>query len=318
MPKPKRRPTKATPGPFLKISLFNGRRELFDPTKEILLRIRDGLQKEAARFLKGNIFHVSVAFHDNLADNYTVLASTDGYYDVGFFPVKISASGDTAVDLMLIPKRNKLTFADWPEVLASYPYICQFIGCGLQPPDAQARYEQLKSDKPNVLAALLNLTVAMSQIHLRSGTPLDYIKLLKWDQSMAQDRFFAYCDPELINEVELAVKSKIFTPEPGPGLFHPGATRSYKQKQFGEANVQLTFHEGDKNTIGGVECIAVEPDIDYYQDLGAHTLFEVIPNTLTHGLTDPRTAYVLRWVAGRQAGFPEFNPPYTIDELEEK
>jgi hypothetical protein len=56
----------------------------------------------------------------------------------------------------------------------------------------------------------------------------------------------------------------------------------------------------------------VEPDIDYFMDGGAHTLFEVIPNTITHGLTDPKKVYALRWIAGRHAGVPEFAPPYAI------
>jgi hypothetical protein len=43
-----------------------------------------------------------------------------------------------------------------------------------------------------------------------------------------------------------------------------------------------------------------------------HTLLEVIPNAITHGLTDPKEVYVLRWIAGRHAGVPEFTPPYTI------
>lgn len=81
-----------------------------------------------------------------------------------------------------------------------------------------------------------------------------------------------------------------------------------------EANVQLTFHEKDTETICGVPCIKVEPDIDYYKDLGAHALLEMIPNAITHGLTDPKKAYVLRWIAGRHAGVPEVAPPYTIAE----
>jgi len=100
-----------------------------------------------------------------------------------------------------------------------------------------------------------------------------------------------------------------FRPEPNPGLFHPDATSSFKQVQFGEAN-QLTFHEKDIKKIDGVDCIKVEPDIDYFQDLGAHTLLEVIPHSITHGLTDPKKVYVLRWIAGRHAGVPEFAPPH--------
>ena len=41
----------------------------------------------------------------------------------------------------------------------------------------------------------------------------------------------------------------------------------------------------------------VEPDIDYYQDLGADAILEVIPNALTHSLTDPTEVYVLCWIA---------------------
>jgi hypothetical protein len=58
--------------------------------------------------------------------------------------------------------------------------------------------------------------------------------------------------------------------------------------------------------------VKVEPDIDYYKDLGAHALLEVVPNKLSGGLTDPRQVYVLRWIAGRRAGVPEFDPLYTI------
>jgi hypothetical protein len=101
----------------------------------------------------------------------------------------------------------------------------------------------------------------------------------------AQDRFFAWCDPRLIDQVEIGAAAHQFAVENNPGLFHPAS--SWKQIEFGEANVQLTFHEGDKQTIGDVECIMVEPDIDYFRDLGAHAIFEVIPNAITHSLTNP-------------------------------
>ena len=121
-----------------------------------------------------------------------------------------------------------------------------------------------------------------------------------------------YADKSLVDQVRRAAMEGEFAPEPSPGLFHPNATSSFKQVQFGEANVQLTFHEKDTKKIDGAQCIKVEPDIDCYQDLGAHTILEVIPNSITHGLTDPKEVYVLRWIAGRHAGIPEFDPPYTI------
>ena len=54
-------------------------------------------------------------------------------------------------------------------------------------------------------------------------------------------------------------------------------------------------------------------DIDYYKDLLAHALLEVIPNGFTGGLTDPMAVYVLRWVAGQHAGIPQFDPLYTVE-----
>jgi hypothetical protein len=78
--------------------------------------------------------------------------------------------------------------------------------------------------------------------------------------------------------------------------------------------VQLTFHEGDKQVIDGVSCVRIEPDIDYYKDPLAHAILEVLPNAITGGLSNPEVVYVLRWMAGRHAGVPEFAPPYTIVE----
>jgi len=111
--------------------------------------------------------------------------------------------------------------------------------------------------------------------------------------------------------VRVAAAQGKFAAENNPGAFHPGATSSWKQVQFDEANLQLTFHEGDTQTIDGVDCVLIEPDIDYYKDLISHTLLEVIPNFFTGGLTHPEVVYVLRWIVGRRAGV-DFNPPYVI------
>jgi hypothetical protein len=53
--------------------------------------------------------------------------------------------------------------------------------------------------------------------------------------------------------------------ENAPADLHPGATRSYKQIRFGEANVQLTFHENERLEVDGVSCVMVELDIDYFK-----------------------------------------------------
>jgi len=112
--------------------------------------------------------------------------------------------------------------------------------------------------------------------------------------------------------VKLAAAHGEFAREPGFDLFHHGATDSYKQTQFGEANLQLTFHANDTKMVDGVSCIKMEPDIDYFQDMLAHGLLEVAVNGISGSLTNPRQVYVLRWIAGRHAGVPEFNPPYVL------
>ena len=296
----------------LKIRVFDGTRNPFPAATNVLYRVFDANQKEVVEEeRKTAVLSCEFPFNDNFMDNYTVIAFSDGYQQAGFTPVKLSNTTPTVLDLMLIPKDGHFNFAQatWDWIKANLP----FMTSGGSDAEGQTRYENLMEDKPNSLAALLNITTAMKAIQLPQRTPLDYLRQLKWDDTLAQDRFFAYCDPRLIDQVRIAATQGEFAPETSPAFFHPGATASWKQIQFGEANVQLTFHEGDRQAIEGVNCILVEPDIDYYKDLAAHTLLEVIPNALTGGLTNPEMVYVLRWIAGRHAGVPEFSPPYTIE-----
>jgi hypothetical protein len=297
----------------LQLRIFDGTRQLFSKPANFLVRIVDGQQNQQVwkEFPSPDLTFDDLPFYDNLFDNYTVVVSADGYQQAGFVPVKLSNEYVTTLDLMLIAKDPGFSFvnARWPAAKTKFP----FLGSDVSDAAGEARYDGLvEAEKP--LACLLNLGEAMSQIALAQGTPLDYIKQVRWDApyAPAQDRFFGWCDVALIDQVKVAAAAGKFAVENAPGLFHPGATSSWKQIQFGEANVQLTFHENDKMVIGGVNCVMIEPDIDYYRDLGAHTIFEVIPNGLTHSLTEPSEVYVLRWIAGQTAGIPEFAPMYTI------
>src|SRR5262249_40156839 len=255
-------------------------------------------------------------FHDNFGDNYAVVASADDYLQAGFFPVKVNPAAPAVVDIMLLGKNATFNFrsANWRRLKSDHPDFASLLAAGtLDDASAGDRYGQLLENNPKVLACFFNLVTAMSQIHLPSKTPLDYIKELIWDETMGQDRFFAWADPAVIDQVIQATAHGEFAPEVGTAAFHAGATRSWKQIQFGEANVPLTFHENDRKTIDGLDCVMIEPDIDYFKDLAAHALLEVITNKVTNSLTDPRQVYVLRWIAGRHAGVPDFEPPYTIE-----
>ena len=294
------------------VTLYDGTRQ---PIKSgnFLIRIFDGFQNQLFDDYKRAATTVfRLPYRNNLQDNCRVLASAKGYVGAGFAPVTLSLTAVAMVDLMLLEHGADFKFQPWAEMKVNDPIVSAFIAAGSSEGDAQKHYDNLRENKTAALASLLNLATAMKTIHLPSKTPLDYFKEILCDESLAQDRFFGYADKFLVDQVRRAAMEGEFAPEPSPGLFHPNATSSFKQVQFGEANVQLTFHEKDTKNIGGVQCVKVEPDIDCYQDLGAHTILEVIPNSITHGLTDPKEVYVLRWIAGTHSQVPEFSPPYTI------
>jgi hypothetical protein len=305
----------------LNINLFSGARTSLPAGTEVLLTLRDGNQQTVSLpnngfFRDSRISISALPYFNNFGDQYAVVASADGYQQAGFYPVTVNPANPTVVDIMLLKKDASFNFrnAIWSKLTGNYPSYASLLRSGAED-DAAAedRYGQLMEERPQVLACYFNLVTAMSQIQLPDKTPLDYIQELIWDETMQQDRFFAWAEPALIDQVIQATAHGAFTPEAGTAAFHTGATRSWKQIQFGEANVQLTFHENNRKTIGGVDYVMVEPDIDYYKDLLAHAILEVATNKLGGSLTDPRQVYVLRWIAGRHAGVPNFEPPYTLE-----
>jgi hypothetical protein len=295
----------------LTVNIFDGTRQPFG-NNSILYTIFDGNQKQLFRDERDSpAVQFDLPFYNNFGDNHRVIAFAKNHYQAGYVPVPLSPFHSTTLDLMLLPKNNTFNFADarWDNVKEILP----FLAYGVSEDEGRNRYSDLMENRPKSLAALLNITTAMSQIFLSgSDTPLSHIKQIVWDDTVAQDRFFAYADAQLINEVRAAAARGLFAPEHGSALFHPGATASWKQVLFGEGDVQLTFHENDTKKIEGVDCVLLEPDIDLYKDLGAHFLLEVVPNKFTGGLTNPEAVYVLRWIAGQQHGVPEFAPPFTI------
>jgi len=298
------------------VSVFDGTRQPIPKKIGLIIRIIDGNQNQvsAASHEGPSILFRDLPFYDNFGDNYTVIVSADGYIQAGFTPVKLSAGTVQHIDLMLLPRDGNFNFsaARWETLQATSSRQFQVLSHGAENDlRARDRYTALMEDRPASLAALLNIATASADIHLPSGTPMTYVKALDWD-GIRDDRFFGWADTALLEQVKRAAEQGAFAREWGQGVFHPGATSSYKQVQFGEANVQVTFHENDLRKVDGVSCLRVELDIDYYKDSLGHTFLEVLPNTITQGKTDPKTVSVLRWTAGRTAGVPEFDPPYTI------
>ncbi len=308
----------ASAGPCgLTVNLFSGDRKPFPTTTEVLLTVIDGNQKQVHRdgHKASSVTLGGLPFYDNFGDNYTIVASAKGYSQAGFTPVKVSPRVSAVADIILVKKNGGYNFSDakWDQLNATRPDFTRLLSAGAgSAKSARDAYSNLIEDRPAALACIFNILTAMEQIHLPNQTPLQYLTQMIWDKA-AQDRFFAWGDRKLVDQVVRCAEAKVFTPEPASSLFHPGATRSYKQTQFGEANVQITFHENDTQTIGGVDCVMVEADIDYYRDPLSHSLLEVVINKVTHGLTDPRQVYVLRWMAGRHGGVPNFEPPYYLE-----
>ena len=314
-------PSPATGGRAM-VNVFDGTRQLYSGESQLLITVRDGNQKvQSDRFHgQASVFFTGLPLFNNFGDDYTFLASTDGYKDAGYFPVKLAANVDQIVDLMLIPKSSAFHFAKatWNALGDSRPELKTLLGAGAVDEEAARRYGDIQEDQGGaILACLLNITTAMQQIHLAQGTAFDYLMSILWerngDHAMAQDRFYAWADPKLIDQIERAMHQPRPEFAKAPFGLHQGATGSYKQIEFGEANVQLTFHENDRMEIGGVNCVVVEPDIDYFKDTAAHLLLEVAVNAFG-SVTDPKAVCALRWIAGRRAGVPEFDPLYTIEE----
>jgi hypothetical protein len=305
------------------VNIFSGARTPLPAGTRVLLTLRDGNQNTVSLpnngYFKVPTINVEERpFFDNFGDNYSVVAWAKGYSQAGFTPVKANPQAPAIVDIMLLRKDATFNFRDarWDSLKQNHPDYAALLTAGAaSDAAAEDRYTQLMEKQPAVLACFFNLVTAMSQVFLPIGTPLDYIRELIWDdseqQGMKPDRFFAWADRKLIDQV-IQAGPKQFAPEVGTALFHSGATRSWKQVRFGEANVQLTFHEGQTQKINGVDCVVVEPDIDYYKDPLAHAIIEVALNAVTHSLTNPRQVYVLRWMAGRHAGVPNFDPPYFL------
>lgn len=317
----------ATPTGSILINLVDGTRQPLSAGVKWSATIHDGRPPSQwkQRTVQGSgspELVKGLTYFDNFFDQYTVIVRAKRYHDAAWMPANISPARPAAVHLMLLPKDGHVNFsgAGWQTLSSQRPRFAEILSSGTD--DPATRYDNLMDEPEGLkLACLLNLLTAMSQIILPSKkTPLDYYWEPIWDDPghfpMQQDRFFAYADQALIQDVKDAASLGAFSREKNPGSVHPGATLSYKQNQFDVANVQLTFHERNTSTVPGpggatINCVVIEPDIDYFKDPLAHFFGEVVPHWVTNGKTDPRAAYVLRWMDSQQAG-SDFNPLYTI------
>lgn len=323
------------------VNLYNGERLPLGNDVSWLARLSDGRplssrQSHSFDGLKGPSKLFTVPFFDNFFDDYTVLVSAHRYDDSGWFPVRVHPNSVATLDILTLPKEGTPHFANatWARLLATRPDIAAIIQRGCEDgQSAERKYGIVLENRPKSLACFLNLATAMADMRLPSGKKIfDYYWNVAWplgdgddagwpgrlDQVFKQDRFFCYVEESILPDIQAGAKSGTFAPEANPGLLHPDATESYKQTQFDVGNVQLTFHGRDTHALTrpdgtAVSCIKIEPDMDYYKDLLTHGLLEVLPNWLSRHSTEPTVAFALRWMAGKRAGLPSFNPLYTVE-----
>ncbi|MEO7650683.1 MAG: hypothetical protein ABIZ80_09450 [Bryobacteraceae bacterium] len=316
------------------IRLFDGTRKLAEGP-ETLIRVLDGRKRQLiAHFAtKAQVRVQPLTATNGVDDFYTVLASANGFEDSGIFPVRILDGQQVEADLMLLPKEGTFHFSSLEKIAENQPLLARMLTNGVDAAKAKERYaSQMEGEQSRLaLGALLTIASAIEQIPLAEADrpfPLSYYWELEWDLLMP-DRFWAWVEPGLAGAISRMAALNSFEAQTKPARFHPGipgiigpATRSWKQTRFDVANVQLTFHENDRKTIRipdaagterDVECVMVEPDIDYFKDMLAHGLLEVIPNLLTNGDTDSRQTYMLRWMAARKEKLADFNPPCTVE-----
>jgi hypothetical protein len=216
---------------IISLRLFDGTRNPLPAGRKYLVRILDGSQRQLlVREFAAPATTFEVPFHDNLDDRYTVLVSASHSIDAGFHPVVVKRDTPTVLDLMLVPKPHAFDFtqADWDLIEDNWPAAFRALAFGVSAAEARQRYDALLAT-PLPAAALWNIMTTMRDVQLPQGTPLDYVREVIWDGELAPtgDRFFAFADARLIEQVELARQQGAFDPEPNPGLFHQGASRSF-------------------------------------------------------------------------------------------
>jgi hypothetical protein len=225
---------------------------------------------------------------------------------------------------MLLPSKYAVDFSDasFAALKATNSPIYFLLLSGDTEAVAEARWKALMKDDPLTAVCILNIATTLNESKLASGSPLlPFVRRIILDAKSpdkpSKSRFFGYADKRLKEELDAEVKRGTWQADPGSFVFHPGSTSSFREKRFGEANMQVTFYENDIVTIDGVVCVKVEIDIDYYRDPAAHAILEVLPHLLTGGASDPITVYQLRWIAGRRTG-NDFVPPYRVVPLQQK
>src|ERR1700721_37896 len=81
----------AAPGINADVEVFDGTRQPYSDKAKIFITAIDGNQQIALKdFYNTSNIPLRLPFHDNLGDNYTIVAWAKGYKQAGFAPVSVT------------------------------------------------------------------------------------------------------------------------------------------------------------------------------------------------------------------------------------
>ena len=291
------------------LSLRTGADQPLSAPVWIWIRNATGLRRE----VRGSSSEIELVlpFYDTPAgDIFAIGVESEGYHGACGL---LRGLGGRVVGFKvhLIRRDAQFRFLTWANLKSTNEVITSFLKSGSNETMAASLYEEKIRSDQSAVACLLNIIDAMRSIDLGGRSPLSFFRAIEWE-TIERDRFFGYADPAMISWVRAAAERGEFEEEENCGTFHHGATCSWKQKEFRNTNVQLTFHEHDTRMIDGVRCVKIEPDIDLYRNLIAHGFAEVLPNSITHGKTDPITVFAMRMGLADDGELRSFEPGYVI------
>src|SRR5580658_2717626 len=139
------------------VSVYDGTRQPIQQGTQILLTVADGAQKQLYRdYVGGPSISLKLPFHNNFADNYSIVTWAKGYEQAGFQPVKIGPNAPVTLDLMLLPKAGRFHFAQagWNDLSAQRPGVAQIFakGAAAGNQDPATAYGDLMENQPPCLA----------------------------------------------------------------------------------------------------------------------------------------------------------------------
>jgi hypothetical protein len=317
----------------LTVVLYDGDQHLFSNRNAEVTVVDEKSGESRTSLYHGGALSLTFADSGGEAQTCTISVHAPGFKSTETKHLRIENGGNTSISLMLVPRHAGLDMdqAHWQDLTREDPELMSRLLCNNQgPQDCSSTYEQILRQQPDNLAALINISVALQQIQIGGRSAFSYYQSIGLDHSLFRDRFFAYVDKALLQQLKADSQNHHrdrpagdapFARLHGSWILHRHATISFKELDLDSANVQITFQEKDTRVINGIECVRVDTDIDYYKRF-AHGLLEVIPNLLMHKRTDPEKVYRLRWNAtkkqqARGSGISDFAPPIGLKAKEE-